>query len=58
MNNYPFPMMPQNSNNSQRILEELTAIRETLKKIENHLEKEEQKKKNKYLEKDDNYYIV
>ena len=51
-------MMPQNSNNSQRILEELTAIRETLKKIENHLEKEEQKKKNKYLEKDDNYYIV
>ena len=56
MNNYPFPMMPMNQN--QKILEELIRIREILQQIEKNTEKKEPKKENKYLEKDDNFYMV
>ncbi len=54
MNNFIYP--PQN-NYYQIIIEELRRINDTLKKIDNKLN-ETHKKENKYLEKDDNYYMI
>lgn len=57
MNNFSYPFIP--INNNQNILEELIKINENLKKIEFILNKQiENKNNNKYLEKDENYYMI
>lgn len=55
MNNYMYHF-PQNP--IQQVLEELRKINEHLNKIENQVNEITKKEKNKYLEKDDNYYII
>ncbi len=54
MNNLPYPF-PQDLNNI--IIQELKNINDTLKKIEYIISKNN-KTENKYLEKDDNYYMI
>lgn len=55
MNNYIYPMPPSLQ---QQTLEELKRINERLKNIESKLNELSKKEENKYLEKDDNYYII
>lgn len=55
MNNYMYPI-PQSL--TIQTLEELKKINERLKNIELKLNEISKKEENKYLEKDDNYYII
>ena len=54
MNNYMYPP----TNNNYILLEELKKINQTLKNIEKKLDEINPPKVKKYLEKDDNYYMI
>ncbi len=55
MNNYIYPI----PNNYLRIImDELKKINETLNRIEKEMNEQTIKKEKKYLEKDDNYYMI
>ena len=55
MNNYLYPFPPSPSN---PLIEELKKINAKLDNIEKKLNEMKKKEENKYLEKDDNYYII
>ena len=55
MNNYVYPIP---NNYYQLIIEELRKINITLQRIESNTKEQNIKKENKYLEKDDNYYMI
>lgn len=55
MNNYVYPMP---SSYTIQTIEELKKINEKLKNIESKLNEISKREENKYLEKDDNYYII
>ena len=54
LNNYMYPP----TNNNYILLEELKKINQTLKNIEKKLDEINPPKVKKYLEKDDNYYMI
>ena len=54
LNNYMYPP----TNNNYILLEELKKLNQTLKNIEKKLDEINPPKVKKYLEKDDNYYMI
>ena len=56
MNNYPLPIYQINEFNC--ILNELKIIREEINNINKKLDAINKEKTNKYLKKDDNYYMI
>lgn len=55
MNNYMYPFPPSPN---PPLYEELKKINKKLDNIEQKLNEIKKKEENKYLEKDDNYYII
>ena len=56
MNNFPIPYFP--INNIDNLIREINNIKEEVYKINQRLDKIENEKNNKYLKKDDNYYMI
>ena len=57
MINYPIPISQQ-INNYYNIIEEIKTLSAKVKILEERINKIETEKKNKYLKKDDNYYMI
>ena len=57
MINYPMPISQQ-INNYYNIIEEIKTLSAKVKILEERINKIETEKKNKYLKKDDNYYMI
>lgn len=57
MNNYPIPLIP--INNNYNLLNEIAALKDEIKKLNDRITKIENEKKNEYLKEDNNnYYMI
>ncbi len=57
MINYPMPIFQQ-INNYYEVIKEIKILEEKIKILEEKINRIEEEKKNKYLKKDDNYYMI
>lgn len=57
MINYPIPISQQISNYN-KVIEEIKNLNAKVKILEEKINRIETEKKNKYLKKDDNYYMI
>ena len=57
MINYPMPISQQ-INNYYELIKEIKTLEEKIKILEEKINRIEEEKKNKYLKKDDNYYMI
>ncbi len=57
MINYPIPISQQ-INNYYELIKEIKTLEEKIKILEEKINRIEEEKKNKYLKKDDNYYMI
>ena len=57
MINYPIPISQQISNYN-KVIEEIKKLNAKVKILEEKINRIETEKKNKYLKKDDNYYMI
>ena len=57
MINYPIPISQQISNYN-KVIEEIKNLNAKVKILEEKINRIETEKKNKYLNKDDNYYMI
>ena len=57
MINYPIPISQQ-INNYYELIKEIKTLEEKKKILQEKINRIEEEKKNKYLKKDDNYYMI
>lgn len=58
MNNMPFQFFPGPININNRLEEEIIKLNQEIAQLKERISKLENKKKNDYLEHDDNFYIM